>query len=138
MALSRYCLDTSAYSWFRRGDPSVVELIDSARWIGMPSIVLGELHLGFQRGSRRERNEDELADFLAHPLVEELRVDHDVAYVYAEIVRSLRAKGTPIPTNDAWIAATASRAGAPIVAYDPHFALVDRVGAIVLEPDANG
>ncbi len=41
--MSRFCLDTSAYSNFKRGDPAVVQLIDSADWLGMPSIVLGEL-----------------------------------------------------------------------------------------------
>ena len=38
--MSRYVVDTSAYSNFKRGDPQVVDLIDSADWIGMPSIVL--------------------------------------------------------------------------------------------------
>lgn len=100
----------------------------------MPAIVLGELHHGFRRGTRRQGNEDELDDFLRHPVVAELRVDHDVARIYAEIVQVLRSKGTPIPTNDVWIAATAARAGATVVAYDTHFGLVDRIGVVLLEP----
>ncbi len=39
----RLCLDSSAYSHFKRGDPHVVDLIDRADWLGMPVIVLGEL-----------------------------------------------------------------------------------------------
>lgn len=102
----------------------------------MPAIVLGELHQGFRRGTQRRRNEQELDAFLRHPFVEELRVDHDVARIYAEIVHALREQGTPIPTNDVWVAATAARAGAAVIAYDEHFAAVDRIGVVI--PDSRG
>ena len=104
----------------------------------MPAIVLGELLAGFRRGTQRERNEHELGEFLGHPLVEALRVDHDTARIYAEIADALREKGTPIPTNDVWIAATAARAGAAVVAYDVHFGAVDRVGVVLLEAESQG
>jgi predicted nucleic acid-binding protein len=68
LALSRLCLDTSAYSRFKRGDPQAVELIDGADWLGMPAIVLGELEVGFLAGERAGRNEEELAVFLDNPL----------------------------------------------------------------------
>jgi predicted nucleic acid-binding protein len=87
---------------------------------------------GFQGGTHRRRNEAELAEFLGQSFVEELRVDHDVARIYAGIVHALRAKGTPIPTNDVWIAAVAARSGATVVAYDDHFAAVDRIGVVLL------
>jgi len=74
VALSRYCLDTSAYSYFKRGDPAVV---------------------------------------------------------------ALRRAGTPIPTNDVWIAASAFKAGATVLTYDHHFDTIQRVGSIILPiPDA--
>ena len=98
---------------------------------------MGELCSGFRLGSQRLRNEDELDAFLRHPVVEELRVDHDVARIYAEIFQTLRVKGTPIPTNDVWIAATAARAGAAVVSYDPHFTAIDRVGLVLLAPAAS-
>lgn len=101
----------------------------------MPSVVLGELHVGFRAGERRARNEAELEEFLAHPVVETVPVDHEVARVYADIVFALRAKGTPIPTNDAWVAATTARSGATLVAYDAHFASVERIGLLLLEPE---
>lgn len=112
----------------------MVEILDGADWLGVPSIVLGELHAGFRLGSHRRRNEAELQAFLAHRVVEELPVDHDVARIYAELLAAMRAKGAPIPTNDLWIAATAVDAGAPLVAFDAHFAAIERVGSIVLEP----
>jgi len=131
--LSRYCLDTSAYSHFKRGHPPVIELIDRASWLGMPSVVVGELWIGFLLGGRPERNQRELAEFLRNPVVEELAVDREVGQIYAEIVVALRKAGTPVPSNDVWIAATAARAGATVLTYDPHFSVIQRVGSLVLQ-----
>ncbi len=132
--MTRVCLDTSAYSNFRRGMPAVVNAVDRAEWIGVPCVVLGEIWAGFIAGSRAERNIAELDDFLAEPLVEVLAVDRDVARIYGEIVVDLRRKGRPLPTNDIWIAATAARFGASVLTFDAHFLEVDRVGAQVLVP----
>lgn len=115
-----------------RGEPTAVEAIDSAQWIGVPTVVLGELHAGFSAGSHTQRNEDQLARFLAHPVVEELPVDHEVARIYGEIVHALRRKGTPLPTSDIWVAATTARAGATLLAVDAHFDAIDRVGVLQL------
>ena len=130
--MSRYCLDTSAYSHFRRGDAEVVGLIDGAEWLGLPAIVLGELRLGFQLGGRANANETELQEFLSSPVVDVLRVDSDVSRHYAAILVDLRRAGTPIPTNDVWIAATAANAGATLLTYDEHFARIARVGTLLL------
>jgi predicted nucleic acid-binding protein len=130
--MSRYCLDTSAYSHFRRGEEVVTTLLDGAEWIGVPAVVLGELRTGFLLGLRREKNESELQEFLAHPSVEELPVEGEVSRHYAGIVADLRRAGTPLPTNDLWIAATAARHGALVLTYDSHFESIARVGSVVL------
>ena len=128
----RCCLDTSAYSQFKRGDGQVVELIDRADWVGLPTVVMGELWLGFLPGNRFRQNETELAAFVANPSVETLAVDEEVARIYAEIIVDLRKAGTPLPTNDIWVAATAARAGATVLTYDAHFTAIKRVGSLVL------
>lgn len=133
MALSRYCLDTSAYSQMKRGESRVVELVDSAEWVGMPCVVLGELHAGFLSGSRRKQNETELDEFLAQPIVEELPVDGEVARIFGDLVTELRRRGTPVPSNDVWIAATCSRAGATLLSFDARFRKFPRVGTVVFE-----
>jgi predicted nucleic acid-binding protein len=130
--VSRYCLDTSAYSHFQRGDPRAMALIDGAEWVGVPVIVLGELRAGFLLGAQRERNEALLREFLANAVVELLRIDDEVSRHYADIVVDLRRAGKPIPTNDIWIAATAARAGAIVLTDDEHFSAVARVGSITL------
>lgn len=110
----------------------MVEALERAEWIGVPAVTLGELHAGFLWGSRRQRNEDELAAFLTNPVIEILEVDDEVSRHYAEIVTDLRRAGTPLPTNDVWIAATAVRAGATVLTCDAHFRKIARVGSQVL------
>lgn len=130
--MKRWSLDTSAYSHFKRGDPNAIELIDQAEWIGVAATVLGELRSGFRIGRRSEANDRELAAFIAHPVVSVLDIDDEAASIYAEIVASLRAAGTPLPTNDIWIAAVSAREGVPVLTYDAHFRKIARVGSNVL------
>ncbi len=131
--MSRFCIDTSGYSQFKRGHQEVAELLDAASYVAVPSIVIGELWIGFLGGARVRENELELSQFLEHWVVEEVPVDRDVARLYAEIVRALKAKGTPLPTNDIWIAAAAARVGATVLTFDDHFRAIERVGSLVLE-----
>ena len=133
--MSGYCLDTAAYSNFQRGHSELVALVDRADWVGVPTVTMGELRTGFLLGAHRERNEAELDEFLANPVVEVLGVDAEASRHYAEIVADLRRAGTPLPTNDIWIAATAARHGAAVLTCDKHFERIGRVGAVVFEPE---
>ncbi len=132
MAAMRFCLDTSAYSQFKRGNAHVVDLIDRAEWIGIPVVVLGELAVGFRQGTQQARNEAELGRFLADPVVEVLAVTDEVADIYADLVLDLKRAGTPLPANDIWIAAVAVRHGASILTYDTHFRTITRASARIL------
>lgn len=58
--MTRLYFDASAYSNLRRGHAG---LVDAAEWIGMPSVVIGELWTGFLRGKRRVENIQQLDDF---------------------------------------------------------------------------
>ena len=131
--MSRLCLDTSAYSQFKRGHEPAVEAITRARWIGVPTIVLGELYTGFALGSRQAENEAELQRFLDNTVVQIIHVDAEVAKVWSEILIDLRQQGTPIPTNDLWIAAVAAREGSPVLTYDRHFEHIRRIGVRILK-----
>lgn len=131
--MNRLCLDTSAYSNFQRGHRQTVDCIDRADWIALPNVVLGELWAGFLLGNRVEQNAQALALFLEHTAVETLDVDGDVARIYGEIFVELRRKGTPLPINDIWIAATAVHAGATVLTFDAHFREIARVGVLLLE-----
>jgi tRNA(fMet)-specific endonuclease VapC len=130
--VTSFCLDTSAYSNFRRGNKEVAALLDQAEFVGVPTIALGELRTGFLLG-RRQRNETELDAFLDNPAVEVLPVDAETSRHYAEIVAELRKAGTPVPTNDIWIAATAARNGTTVLTCDDHFERIGRIGSIVID-----
>jgi tRNA(fMet)-specific endonuclease VapC len=132
------CLDTSGYSHFKRGDAAAVTILRRARSIHVPAIVIGELHTGFRLGNRTETNEAELAEFLEHPIVVVAAVDEAVASLYANLMVALKARGTPLPTNDVWIAATAQRHGAVVLTYDEHFAVMPGVEARILRSPSAG
>ena len=115
--MSRYCLDTSAYSRFQRGDQAVVDLMDRAEWIGMPSVTLGELRTGFLLGSRNVQNEADLTEFLGNPVVTELTVDGEVSRHYAEIVVDLRRAGVQVVAIGQYLQPT--REHLPVDRYVP-------------------
>ncbi len=129
----RVCIDTSAYSNLLRGHPAAIESLRRAPWLGVPAVVLGELRAGFASGRRRKENEATLREFLARPVVQVLDVDDRASAIYGDIWAALRAVGTPLPTNDVWIAAVAAREGATVVTYDAHFAGIERVATMILE-----
>jgi len=131
--VSRYCLDTVAYSHFKRGEARIVKMLDRADWIGVPVIVIGELCAGFAMGSRAQKNLDDLEEFLTLPMVETLPVDRQIAEVFGEMIDHLRRRGNPVPVNDVWIAATCVRAGATLLTWDAHYRVIPRVGSMVLE-----
>ena len=128
----RMLLDTNAYSAMRRGDPVLQRLVRQADELIVSTIVVGELLFGFEHGSRRVANRAELDRFLNHPQVRIVPVTRTTADRYARIATGLRRKGTPIPTNDIWIAAHALEIGAELVSYDGHFGAVD--GLVWLQP----
>ena len=125
--MTRIALDTSAYSAFMRGHQGVAAALRHADEIVLSPVVLGELRAGFRGGTRRSKNEGELAQFVASPRVRLAIIDADTADRYAEIVTYLRQAGTPIPTNDVWIAAGAMEHGLQVVTTDPHYRKIAQV-----------
>ncbi len=53
---------------------------------------------------------------------------------FGRIATVLREKGTPIPTNDIWIAAQAMEVGADLVSSDAHFGLVEGLAWVSFSP----
>jgi tRNA(fMet)-specific endonuclease VapC len=121
----RLLLDTNAYTQLRRGASEVADRVRTARDIVMSTVVLGEVLYGFRHGSRTEANGRRLDEFLAMPRVSVLPVTETTADRYSRICTALRRKGTPIPSNDAWIAAHVMESGAKLLSFDSHFAAVD-------------
>jgi tRNA(fMet)-specific endonuclease VapC len=118
-------IDTNAYTAFKRGNVDIVEALAWADSLLLNSVVLGELLAGFASGSREAKNREELARFLDTPRVQVLPITTRTADAYALAYAGLRRKGTPIPTNDLWIAASAMETGAALLTLDAHFSHVD-------------
>ena len=111
----RLLVDTSAYSAFMRGSFRHQVQPATADEIVVNVIVLGELAAGFIKGGRRRRNQEELSRFLSSPRVIVVDVTEDTAERYGVTLNSLWKAGTPIPTNDIWIAASAMEHGLQIL-----------------------
>ena len=79
------------------------------------------------RGGRREKNEQDLRTFLASPRVQTVAVDEHTAQRYAVILDFLWRAGTPIPTNDIWIAAGAMQQGLHVLTTGAHYERVPHV-----------
>jgi tRNA(fMet)-specific endonuclease VapC len=129
--MRRALIDTNIYSLAMRGDPGVLERLQRLDDIGFSVVSLGELLAGFRGGNREAHNRAELDRFLASPRVRLLGMDGETADFYASIVQGLKRAGTPIPTNDIWIAALALRHGLPLYTRDAHFGAV---AGLVLVP----
>lgn len=122
---ARVVLDTSAYAHLRVGHEDLSEWLAGASVVYLPVIVLGELHAGFSLGHRQRENEQTLRSFVSEAFVSIRETDRDIARRYGEIFSALRRAGTPIPTNDIWIAATTLVAGAHLITFDRHFAAIE-------------
>lgn len=125
--MSRILLDTSAYSAFMRGDEAIRRIVQSADEIYVTAVIVGELIGGFVGGSREDKNRGELRQFLGSERVHLVPVDDETAERYALILCDLRHKGTPVPTNDIWIAASAMQHGLRLVTRDSHYRNITQV-----------
>ncbi|MCZ6562806.1 MAG: type II toxin-antitoxin system VapC family toxin [Deltaproteobacteria bacterium] len=125
--MTRLLLDTSAYAAFMRGHPEVKLALQEADEICLNPVTLGELIAGFMRGKQRRKNEGELKTFLTSARTTVLDVNEETADRYAVILNSLWKVGTPIPTNDIWIAASAMQYGLHILTTDAHYQEVTQV-----------
>ena len=125
-------LDTCAYSKMCLQIADLVDCVDEAEEVSLSTIVIGELFTGFGLGKREKENREALSNFLELEDVKVINIDISIADRYAILVKILRKQGTPIPTNDIRIAATALETGSRLVTYDSHFNCVP--GLVVIAP----
>ena len=120
MAL-RIALDTNRYRDFCANDPYAVDVLQRAESILLPFVTVGELRAGFQMGTRALENEAVLTRFLSTPRARVLYPGDATTRQYAHLFRQLRTQGTPIPTNDIWIAALTVEHDLLLFSRDDHF-----------------
>lgn len=127
-------IDTSAYVGFKQGLDTIVEIIVQSETILLSPVVLGELMFGFRNGSKLKQNMSELDTFLQHEVVVVPPLGEITADRYARIASQLRSQGTPIPTNDIWIAAQTMEHGAELITMDKHFQKIPGLIYSLLSP----
>ena len=117
----RVALDTNAYVDLCRGVDDTVALLEQAELVMLPFVVLGELRAGFAHGRRQVENERILRRLLLKTGVRVLFPDDQTTHHYAAVFRQLRKQGTPIPTNDMWLAALVLQHTLVLHSRDEHF-----------------
>lgn len=87
----------------------------------LPFVVVAEMRAGFSHGTRQGQNELTLQRFLSKAGVSVLFPDEQTTHHYAAVYRQLRKQGTPLPTNDMWIAALVLQHNLVLHSRDAHF-----------------
>jgi len=129
----KLALDTNIFSDYAEGVSETVNFMAThGNHLYLPSVVLGELQFGFMKGNRQRFNEKHLQMFINRLQVDIIPVDAGVARKYAIIFLALQKKGSKIPINDVWIAASCMETGCTLLTRDRHFESVSQIDAIIL------
>ncbi len=123
--MSRLLLDTNAYSALMSGNLIVGDALSTAGVVLMTPVVLGELLDGFAGGTKNKENRFFLERFCAKPRTSVISITRETSEWFALIKQQLKRKGTPIPINDVWIAASCLEHGAQLLTFDAHFSQVE-------------
>lgn len=117
----RVAIDSNTYTDLARGAAPTTAILEAADAVVLPFIVVAELRAGFGQGRRRIQNEATLRRLLLKERVSVAYPDDDTTFHYASVYAQLRGQGTPIPTNDIWIAAIVLQHNLALHARDRHF-----------------
>ncbi|NOY28829.1 MAG: type II toxin-antitoxin system VapC family toxin [Planctomycetes bacterium] len=118
-------LDTNIAIAYLAGEETVVRRLLETEAVYLPTIVVGELFFGANKSARVEENRlnvIRMLDWMRIPMF-----DISTAEVYGKIKFELKIKGTPIPENDLWIAATARQHGLTLISRDKHFRAIENL-----------
>ncbi len=121
--MERLAIDSNAFIAYRAGNVKVRALFEQVRLLFFPVIVMGELMYGAKNSIRSEDNVSAVNDFCKQSMP--IYVDESVAERYCDIRLLLKQKGTPIPENDIWIAASCIDVGAALLSNDDHFSRIE-------------
>ena len=127
-------IDTNRYRDFVDGETEAVAVFRTAARICVPFIVVAELRAGFAVGTRGMENERVFEQFLHRERVEVILPIVETTRHYANLYRQLRTAGTPIPTNDLWIAAIVVQHELCLYSRDSHFEALPQIPRVGTAP----
>ena len=123
----RILIDSNRFIDFCAGEPSVVDAFEQAALLVVPFIVLAEIRVGAQSIKRGDAQARILGELLQQPGVRVAHSSDTTTHHYATLYARLKKAGTPIPTNDLWIAALAIEHSLVLYSRDAHF---DRIPSL--------
>ncbi len=114
--------DTNAIITLFKGSRLIAGMLGVDKTVIIPAIVCGEFEAGAQGTTKRERVAmTAFNGLLSLDHVSVLPVTRRTGRIYAQLFIGLKKAGTPIPTNDIWIAASALECGGLLLTNDHHF-----------------
>ncbi len=121
MEIKRVLIDTNIYIEFMRGNREIAQILQKTEIIAFSVISIAELLAGFKNTKKEQNYLKELDSFLDSPRMLIYDIDSETSEFYAKIYSELKQTGTPIPTNDLWIASLALQHGIKLLTLDSHF-----------------
>ena len=121
-------VDTNGLSALAEGESALEPILRRATRIAIPVIVLGEYRYGIAQSRYRKHYEQWLSQYL--PKFRILDVNEETTFSYSSVRTELKKAGTPIPSNDAWIAALCLQHSLSLLSRDHHFDLVSGITRI--------
>lgn len=112
-------LDTNGLSALADGEPALEFILREAAQIAIPVIVLGEYRYGISHSRYHTHYERWLGEYLSTFRI--LDVDERTSVSYSAVRAELKKAGSPIPSNDVWIAALCRQHSLPLLSRDRHF-----------------
>jgi tRNA(fMet)-specific endonuclease VapC len=127
----RLLVDSNRFIDFCAGDEEAVERFESASLLGIPFIVMAEIRAGALIARRGQAQVRVLTELMNQPGVRGVHSSDSTTHLYAALYAQLRKAGTPIPTNDLWIAALALEHDFVLCTRDAHFDAIPQLPKIL-------
>ena len=128
-------LDANALiSLFDGSDSELERALCGAEELIVPVVAYAEVVAGAETDSKRARMTlDALSMLMSTPNTRLLPVSEATVRYYSKTYNLLKKNGTPIPTNDIWIAAATQETGGVLFTRDRHFLKIPMFDTIGLE-----
>ena len=128
-------LDANAMiSLFEGSDPELERALCSAEELVVPVVAYAEVVAGAETDTKRAKmTREALSKLMATPNTRLLPVSETTVRHYSKTYNQLKLNGTPIPTNDIWIAASTLEVGGVLFTRDRHYLRIPMFDTIGLE-----